>query len=58
MLSLQFLAEVSLTLLFRQADGARFLTALTELSGGSVTPAKTETLFAVETDGKLCALTL
>ena len=58
MLSLQFLAEVSLTLLFRQADSARFLTALTELSGGSVAPAKTETLFAVETEGKLCALSL
>jgi len=57
-LSLQFLAEVSLTLLFRQADSARFLTALTELSGGSVTPAKTETLFAVEAEGKLCALSL
>ena len=57
-LSLQFLAEVSLTLLFRQADSARFLTALTELSGGSVTPAKMETHFAAEADGKLCALSL
>ena len=57
-LSLQFTETVSLCLLFREADSARFLTALTELSGGSVAPAKTETLFAVETDGKLCALSL
>nr|WP_308520814.1 YigZ family protein [uncultured Stomatobaculum sp.] len=57
-LSLQFMETVSLCLLFREADSARFLSALTELSGGSVAPAKTETLFAVETDGKLCALSL
>ena len=57
-LSLQFTEAVSLCLLFREADSARFLTALTELSGGSVAPAKTETLFAVETDGKLSALSL
>ena len=57
-LSLQFTETVSLCLLFREADSARFLSALTELSGGSVAPAKTETLFAVETEGKLCALSL
>ena len=57
-LSLDFLAEVSLCLLFRAEDSARFLAALTELSGGSLTPDSAETLTCVERDGKLTPIRL
>ncbi len=57
-LSLQFTEAVSLSLLFRAADSARFLSALTELSGGSVAPESMEACSAVEVDGKLCAISL
>ena len=57
-LSLDFLAEVSLCLLFRAEDSARFLAALTELSGGSLTPDSAETLTCVERDGKLTPIQL
>ena len=57
-LSLDFLAEVSLCLLLRAEDSARFLAALTELSGGSLTPDSAETLTCVERDGKLTPIQL
>ena len=53
-----FYGKVSLCLLFRAEDSARFLAALTELSGGSLTPDSTETLTCVERDGKLTPIQL
>lgn len=57
-LSLEFLAAVSLRLLFRKSDSARFLASLTELSGGSLAPENAESLTCLELDGKLTPIVL
>lgn len=58
MLSLNFLAEISLCLLFRAEDSARLLAALTELSSGSLIPDGAETPACIKQDRKLALIQL